>query len=303
MGQAVSLYNSNLNATFTVGAHGLQLSTIADLRSANTYTFDPNQPMWEVLLVDASPGGPVPILPDVASGTYAVSATAAGQRLTAMWVGISIDPSTTLTCTVTVDLDAGSDSLAFGIHVVVNPVSPPRLWTIYEVRFPIISAYPVQPTAAQRLSLGIQGGYNLRHPIEDLDAWMTVLGTDWLDNYVYPGEYSVQFNAFYDMDSNQVLYLATDDGRMRHKRFSFNGSNGGLGYRACHIPEDNRHPGLGDYTVPYNVLISTFESVDGKGWYDAAARYREWAEQQVWCNQGPWAQDPQSSLEVKKKNY
>ena len=41
----------------------------------------------------------------------------------------------------------------------------------------------------------------------------------------------------------------------------------------------------GDFKLPYPVVVSCLEPKDGQpcDWYDAADRYREWAERQSWC--------------------
>lgn len=101
-------------------------------------------------------------------------------------------------------------------------------------------------------------------------------------NIHYPGYASFQMCAFYD-EAMAGAYLATYDGSGYYKHFNYDVDAGSdiVKMWITNFPE-----GQGvvttNYQMPYEAVISTFTG----DWHDAAAIYREWAVNQIWCQNG-----------------
>ncbi|MCC7517569.1 MAG: hypothetical protein IT578_00120 [Verrucomicrobiae bacterium] len=94
----------------------------------------------------------------------------------------------------------------------------------------------------------------------------------------------MQFQALYNEDSGEGLYLATEDGRGFKKDFRFDGwpAQQRICYSVVHYPA-GRGGTLKEYVAPFSLRMVPYRG----GWYEAAQMYRSWLLKQEWFAKGP----------------
>lgn len=96
----------------------------------------------------------------------------------------------------------------------------------------------------------------------------------------YPGSLSLQCLAFY-RTGGPGLYLACNDTAAYRKAFAFFGDGqGNVSTEIVHLPENRATP-IREWTLPYEVVLGTFEG----DWVTVAERYRAWGTNQAWAKE------------------
>ena len=150
--------------------------------------------------------------------------------------------------------------------------------TLRSVRFPRLAHLAPQPieTLAVPVWLGQQTA-QVRQLLSGTNGHGKRL------EWSYPGELSLQCLALYAQPGSG-LYVACDDTAAFGKAFAcFGDGHGNIGCELVHRPE-NRGASGGDWSLPYRVLLGTFQG----DWFTAAERYRAWATDQAGPGTAGW---------------
>jgi hypothetical protein len=111
-----------------------------------------------------------------------------------------------------------------------------------------------------------------------------ITGRGWGVQMYYPSGYStMQFMAYYGLQSKTGLYIACLDGKTHSKYFVFSKPESmWLSASVNHIPE---FIAGSDYHSDFPIVMGPFSG----DWYDAAQLYRTWALGQNWASRGSLA--------------
>lgn len=226
--------------------------------------------LWRVTL--RSPGGKEVVLDNrrACRATHRWEATPTGRRLVLEWRGLRVGEKLgTAAVKVTIEERRGSEWLLAWIEV-----EPGGRTGVWEVQFPRI----------ERLAAG-QGDYTVAPA-----GWGKAIragGRPWQDTY--PGHWcSMQMQVA--VAGGSSLCVAALDPEAWTKRLGLTPERGGVTSFFTHYPE-----GMGEvgrvFRLPYPMALAA-----GRGdWYEAARRYRGWAERQKWASGRPPAARPEVS--------
>ncbi len=245
---------------------------------------------------------------DAAGASYRLTAADAEQAshrlaadtLTITWSGVSSgECQANLTVTVTVRLPQGSSKSYW--HIEVQGEAAGVLW---QVDFPRMGG--VRSLGDGQMCVPHYWGRLVRDPTNL--AWGTRLS--------YPQPASMQFLAYWGTEDRREpelpqvegyrtdtgwspdrsdaagLYWAAEDGEAYYKLFAVDSREipGQLSWWIENIPQLDTWPtkpsagaiAVG-YSMPYDAVVAAFTG----DYHEAAAIYRDWAKQQVWCSRGP----------------
>jgi len=214
---------------------------------------------------EADGGCAVPAAGGVRAGTRAVSLTWRLAEGLAVHARISHEP--------------GEGALRFGCSLVNR--SERRVHSLEYPIFPGIGAVTERGEddyVAHPFATGVQ----VRNPLKYFAA-----GGVGMRYMPYPESFSgasMQFFAYYGLGRGG-LYFAAIDGGGHPKWLNF--YKGGLGLLEASFIHGCEDIGPGRGIEPPYEVEAAF--LDGDGWYEAADRYRSWAEEQPWCGGGKLA--------------
>jgi Domain of unknown function (DUF6259) len=106
---------------------------------------------------------------------------------------------------------------------------------------------------------------------------------NWVDaKYSYSSaNCGIQMFAYYDDDKEKGLYIATEDGDGYMKEYQVDNDSPCLSYSLIQYPEVVGVLGQ-DYVQSYPFVLQSFSG----DYIDAAKIYRQWAVNQMWCDEG-----------------
>ena len=102
--------------------------------------------------------------------------------------------------------------------------------------------------------------------------------------HFYPHNFNMQFQALYNRNTGNGLYLGTRDPAASFMVFDITHRESEILWRPGHFPPNITFAGE-DFDLPYDCVIGPYEG----DWYDACQVYRQWAVEQPWCRKGPLA--------------
>ncbi len=129
----------------------------------------------------------------------------------------------------------------------------------------------------------------LTHPL-------TALPPGWTS---HPGTASMQWCCLFPdaapaPANRSSFYLSTQDQAGVAKVLGAQALNGALRFSVRHVPANNLNAAY--YTAPFETVLGSVPD----DWWAAANRYRVWAEEQPWTEQGPMANDPGFSVTARQ---
>jgi hypothetical protein len=178
------------------------------------------------------------------------------------------------------ELPAGADEVTFTCAAENNGQR-----TILAFRYPAIQGIgPLAGRPNDRLLHSTAMGAVFRDPFDLFEENARVPQARGLVVSRYPNGFhgsALQMMAYY-AEGRGGFYIAAQDGHGGDKDLNFFKAPGsGLNCEIAHIQWDAR-PGK-SLSVDYPVVVAALR--EGT-WYEAAERYRKWAVQQAWCQQG-----------------
>ncbi|RAP77538.1 DUF6259 domain-containing protein [Paenibacillus montanisoli] len=203
-----------------------------------------------------------------------------GKRAHLVW-----QTGNAITVSAEIWLAAGEGGLQF--RCSADNGSPVRLLSL---------EYPVLPDFGTITDEGLDDyvahsfatGVKVRNPLKHFET-----GGKGLRFMPYPESFSgasMQFFTYYGLNRCGIYFAAVDgDGHPKWLNF-YKNDNGLLEASFIHGCQD-MGPGKGVYP-PYAIVV---EPTEGRDWYEAADRYRGWAEKQKWCAKGPLAERPETA--------
>jgi len=196
----------------------------------------------------------------------------------------------------------GGISGNMGSQIWSNTMS---LWSFI---FPYVNANPIDSNVSNdALILPLYSGVKVPNPINRDDWPGTRINLnypyEWLDtlegesvNGQYPASYFMQFAYYYDEDSENGIYVQTNDTTGRLKDFIIYGDSvkKHLKIGVNHFREDCETPLNIFWVSPEVISIKPFNG----DWIDACKSYREWTAEQFWCSnkQMYYRQRPSDSI-------
>lgn len=189
------------------------------------------------------------------------------------------------------DLDARESKAALNVEVTVtlradDPFSYWRIkvrndstrYGIERARFPIAKFAPIGKAEEDVLVYPRSRGRMVQGPFKK----QTIQG-------FYTCDFEMQFQALYDKQSGNGIYLATQQSVPWLSHFQIECSPTEISWTPSHFPPNIRFApeAAGDNSqnldVPYDCVIGPFKG----DWFDACQIYRKWAIKQSWCSKGP----------------
>ncbi len=188
------------------------------------------------------------------------------------WKGIDVKENKNLVdVEVTVALRAG-DPLSYWRIAVRNRSTR---YGITRVRFPILGLAPIGKAEDNVLIYPSNRGCLVEDPFK------------WNGNGIqkyYPLDLNMQFEALYNRQSGNGLYVGTRDPAPNLMCVNIIGTRSETLWYPSHFPPNIAYSEE-DYSVPYDMVAGPFRG----DWYDACQIYRAWALKQSWCRKGPLA--------------
>jgi len=223
--------------------------------------------LWQLdLLVEGRPL----ILTPAQSKSFRVEVLRDGREARLTWNEFTPPGAAAVGVEVVVQLDAETPNSAWKI-AVAKPADVP----LRRVNFPRV--FGLKRQEDERLAVPAWLGQQAADPRRHL-CGENGKGRRWA--WDYPGGLSLQCLAYYGADGDG-FYAACDDAAATRKGFAFWGqARGEVAFEAVHYPEGEA-TGAGGYSVPYRVLLGTFQG----DWITAAERYRAWGTAQPWARQ------------------
>jgi len=282
LSETVLVENSLVRFQFDTSGTGLTLTSITDL-TTDVVIGNESGRLWQVRTAVAF-GAETLVAPNNDGFTYALNTLGDDTKeLEAHWPNVPVDGSNALAVDVYITLAPDSDTSEWRIDVDWASGSD---YSVCTVDLPCLSVPAMGARGDSRLALSKFGGFLMVDPITTYAANGGFAEDPFGLSTGYPGgTMTMQFNAFYDVASRQILYLAADDDEMYLHRHMFGAESDRLIYIMRAVPAENYTLG-NTYSMTYHALVGTFQGATSDCWYDAAARYRDWAVDRPWCARG-----------------
>jgi len=184
------------------------------------------------------------------------------------WKGMDVrDSKGVMDVEVTVTLRAG-DPLSYWR---INVRNRGGKYGIERVRFPLLNLAPIGRAKDNVFLYPRYRGGLFKEPFRD--GYNTTA--------FYSHNFNMQFQALYNNESRNGLYLGTRDPAASFMVFNIKHRASRIVWEAGHFPPNITFAGE-DFNLPYDCVVGPFKG----DWYDACQIYRKWAVKQFWCRKG-----------------
>ena len=279
------LENRELSIEIKRANLGFGIANVRNPATGYAFSSGKGELLWRILFRQGSRGA-MDELTNLhnADRTHELEKGADGDTLHLFWRGIDLGKEKgVIDVTCSVRLPKRSALSYWTIHVTNRS----KMNGVWEVDYPIFSGITQigEKGDDDTLFAPIVTGLLNRNPTHRLNGYFA--------GQSYPSyRNSMQFYAFYD--PNELLYLATYDGRAQYKTYQFALRENELAFVVKTYPA---HMG-----IPQSSFTLGYEAVLGVGtgdWFTAAKTYRKWALKQKWCAKGPIAARSDTSRKFK----
>lgn len=286
---AFSISNANVKLNYIAGgmpgAQRLKMTSIGDSVEPTAYSLI--DAGWKIGFF--TPSGPTPVefltSNDCASGSFTHSKTP--TSFTATWSNLSSSsvPSLQFDVTVWANIASGDSVVEFRLDVHLD--SPG--FAIDSIEYPRVSFRERAGNLSGVMALPYGEGELILDPVHQVDYFDT--------NFVHQhpsNDAAMQMYCYYEETESDpaLLFWGTRDldGHLKELRLQAELDVAGkekLSIRYKHIPEGHHDTSVGDFAMPYPVVLGVLRG----DWVDAASFYREWALGSPWASQGPMHTD------------
>lgn len=165
-----------------------------------------------------------------------------------------------------------SQRIIFRIKLLGTKLSAP----VVAVEYPIMEGITtLKDKASDRFLSPFVTGYLFSNPVDNFNDEFYGISRA-MGEYPSGWGYPMQFSAYYSQDQGGFYWQTTDDGDTV-KSFTLTGDDGKLRLGIYHYLNELSD---GDKDFDYDIV---FENMIQGNWYEAANRYRDWAQQQSWA--------------------
>ena len=171
-------------------------------------------------------------------------------------------------------LTEDADQVIFQVKLAGTQLSTP----IIAVEYPIVEGVStLKEKSSDRFLSPFVTGYLFSNPVDNFNNDFYGITRN-LGEYPSGWGYPMQFSAYYSEEQGG-FYWQTTDGGDTIKSFTLTGDDGKLRLSIYHYLSDLAD---GDKDFDYDIV---FANLTEGNWYEAANRYRAWAQQQSWATQ------------------
>ena len=146
-----------------------------------------------------------------------------------------------------------------------------RRYGIERVRFPLLNLAPIGEPEDNVLIVPRSRGRLIENPFKQRK----------IQGY-YTCEFEMQFQALYDSQRRNGIYLATQQSDPCLTQLQISCLPSEIAWQVSHFPPNITFADE-DFTITYDTVAGPFQG----DWFDACQIYRKWAIKQFWCEKGP----------------